>query len=184
MVFAYLDTCVWLSALISQDSKHSTALSVFERARRGIYTILVTHHVLSEIFDVLKNKLVTHSTVRANPSAQTLEALVKRKYRNFSNNLLQLANTRIKNPNVSTHRVLRPGFSLLYKYFGDVVQQTTCPICGGHYSFIDCDTIFEPDALHALLAWNLNCDLFITFDKDFEQLKNESSLSPMTIQIL
>lgn len=184
MVFAYLDTCVWLSALISQDSKHSTALSVFENARRGNYTILVSHHILSEILDVLKSKLVTHSTVRRNPSGQTLEALVKRKYRDFSNTLLQLANVRIKNPNVSTHRVLRPGFSLLYKYFGDVVQYTTCPICRGHYNFIDCESLFEPDALHVLLAWNLNCDLFITFDKDFEQLENESSLSPMTIQIL
>jgi hypothetical protein len=166
------------------DPKHDVAVSVLDNARQSRYTILVTHHVLSEILDVLKNKLVTHQRVRIHPSTQTLEGLVKGKFKEFSVRLLGLTNVRIKNPHVSTHEVLRPSFSLLYKYFGMIKQDSECPICGSQYDFIKCDTVYEDDALHALLAWNLNCDLFITFDKDFLQLKNEGSLSPMTIQVL
>lgn len=183
MVFVYLDTCVWLSALISRDPKHKTAISILERARAGTYTILVTHHVLNEIFDVLKKKLVTHQSVRNNPTAETLEALVKQKYREFCSELLQLPNIRIKNPNVSTHQVLRPSFSLLYRYLGDVKQHDECPICCNPYDYLECDTIFERDALHVFLAWNLNCDLFVTFDADFEQIRNDTALVPMNIQV-
>ena len=184
MVFAYFDTCVWLSALISKDSKHATALSVFDEAKDGNYTILVSHHVLCEILDVLKDKLVTHQKVRVSPSRETLEQLVKEKYQEFSAMLLSLTNVRIKNPNASTHQILRPCFSLLYKYFGSVVQDNKCPVCGASYNFIDCDTVYEKDILHALLAWNLNCDIFVTFDNDFRPLASEESLTPMTIRVL
>lgn len=184
MVFAYLDTCVWLSALISDDPKHSTAISVFNEAKKGNYTILVSHHVLCEIFDVLKDKLVTHQKVRDSPSRETLEQLVKEKYKEFSFRLLSLTNVRIRNPNASTHQVLRPTFSLLYNYLGSVVQNNRCPICGAFYSYIGCDTVYESDVMHALLAWNLNCDIFITFDTDFRPLISEDSLSPMRIKVL
>jgi len=184
MVFAYLDTCVWLSALISGDSNHQTALSVFNDAKQGKYTILVTHHVLCEVLDVLKEKLVTHHKVRTKPSTQVLEELVKEKFGEFSARLLRSINVRIKNPYASAHQISYPTFSLLWKYFGTIAHDNTCPICRNPYNFIKCDTVCESDLLHALLAWNLNCDLFITFDNDFRQLQNESSLLPMIIQVL
>lgn len=184
MVFAYLDTCVWLSAFIEKDPKHSTAIAVLDGARNGKYTILVSHHVLCEILDALKDKLVTHQKVRNNPSTETLEQFVKEKYRELSVTLLSLTNVRIKNPNVASHQVFRSSFSLLYNYFGGIKQDNKCPICKNFYNFIDCDTVYEKDVIHALLAWNLNCDTFITFDNDFRQLVGEETLSPMTIDVL
>jgi predicted nucleic acid-binding protein len=184
MVFVYLDTCVWLSALIRAHPKHNIAWSLFEEARRGDSIILVSHHVLSEIVDVLKRKLVIKQSVRDNPSIQELEKLVKSKYRTFSLTLLQLPNVRIKNPNTTTHKIFRNCFSLLFRYFGDINQENKCPICGNTYDFIECDSVYEKDVLHALLAWNLNSDRFVTFDKDFEQLKNEASLTPMSIEVM
>jgi predicted nucleic acid-binding protein len=184
MVFVYLDTCVWISRLISTDQKHNVARSLFEDARREKSIILVSHHVLSEIFDVLKSKLVTTPRVRANPKAQELENIVKRKYRTFSVSLLRLPNVRIKNPNNPSGKIFRNCFSLLFRYLGNVKQKNYCPICKRAYDFIECDSVYEKDVLHALIAWNLNCDRFVTFDKDFKQLENEGSLAPMKIEVL
>jgi predicted nucleic acid-binding protein len=184
MVFVYLDTCVWLSALIRTHPKHNIARSLLDESRRGDSIILVSHHVLSEILDVLKRKLVTDRRIRDNPSIQELENLVKTKYRTFSLTLLQLPNIRIKNPNTPTHRIFRDCFSLLFRYYGNVNQKNKCPICDNTYDFIECDTVYEKDVLHAILAWSLNSDRFVTFDTDFEQLKNEETLAPMSIEVL
>jgi predicted nucleic acid-binding protein len=184
MSLVYLDTCVWLSALNSKHSKHALALEILDKAKKVIYTVFVTHHILAEILDVLKDQMVISKNVRNSPSKQLLEQLVKDKYKSFIKTLLSLVNVRIINPNASTNRVFRPSFSLLYRYFGQIVFDNKCPICKGKYNFIDVDTIYEKDALHALMAWNLNCNIFITFDDDFKQLTREKSLLPMSIQVL
>jgi predicted nucleic acid-binding protein len=183
MVLAYLDTCVWLSALYKRHPKHNIALSIFNEARKGNYTIFVTHHVLSEVFDVLKKKMVTSQKVRSTLSASTLEKLVKAKYAEFGKTILALTSVRFRNPYASTNQVFYPSFVLLNKYFGKIKQENKCPICDNTYKYIECDTIYEGDALHVLLAFSLNCDVFITFDDDFTQLVGESSLAPMAIKV-
>jgi predicted nucleic acid-binding protein len=184
MVFAYFDSCIWLSALIRRDSKHPIALSLFEQVKKGNYTILVNHYVLSEILETMKEKLVTHHDVRTNPVIQVLETLTKEKYREFSNTLLKLTNVKLKDPNVMSYQILKPSFDLLFKYFGSIVEEDTCPICRNPKNFIGVDGICESDALHALLALHLNCDIFFTFDKDFLPLINDSIISPMQIKVL
>jgi predicted nucleic acid-binding protein len=179
MVFAYFDTCVWLSAFSSKDLNHDKAVKLFERVKEGQYVVLVSHHVLNEILDVLKKRAVI--TAR---EEQKAEELTREKYREFSRVLLTLINVRIKNPYVSTHQVLRRSFSLLCRYMKGISHSDTCPICGTEYNYVNSDTIFEGDALHVLIAWNLNCDIFFTFDKDFKQLIDDNSLRPMQVKIL
>lgn len=179
MVFAYFDTCIWLSAFFSKDTNHKKAVELFQQVEKGQYALLVTHHVLVEIFDVLKKQAAV-----ATKNQQGTEKLTRQMYRKLSKTLLKLKNVRIKNPHVQTHDVFRPSFSLLYKYLGRIAVTNKCPICSSTFNFVSLDTIFEGDALHVLLAWNLNCDIFITFDKDFKQLEKEPSLSPMKIEVL
>lgn len=184
MVFAYFDTCIWLSALIRRDSKHRTAVSLFEQVKNGKYTLLVGHHVLSEILETMKEKLVTHHEVRTNPVIQTLEGITKEKYTEFASTLLALTNVKLKDPNTLASQVLNPSFALLFKHFGSIIQETECPICGTAYTFLGVDGICESDALHVLLAWHLNCDFFFTFDKDFLEIAQDSTISPMKIVVL
>jgi len=179
MVLAYFDTCVWLSAFFTHDLNHKKALDIFEKVKTDNYTVIVSHHILNEILDVLKREavIVTKDEVKA-------EALTKQTYGRFSQALLRLPNVLIKNPNVSTHNVLRPSFSLLFKYLKGISISNNCPICQGDFTFVESDTIFKDDALHAMLAWALNCDVFLTFDKDFVKLINEPLLNPMRIDVL
>jgi len=179
MVFAYLDTCVWLSAFLTNDVNHEKAIEIFQQVKNGKYIVIITHHVLNEIVDVLKREAVI--TVKDEIRA---EQLTKEKYRSLSKVLLSLPNVLIKNPNVPTHNVLRPSFSLLFKYVKGMSRLSKCPICHTNFDYVEPETIFRDDALHAMLAWALNCDIFITFDKDFKKLLNEPLLKPMKIEVL
>lgn len=184
MVFAYFDSCIWLSALIRKDSKHHIAVSLFEQVRKGNYIVMVSHFVLSEILVTMKEKLITHHDVRTNPVIEVLESLTKQKYSEFSSTLLKLPNVTLKDPNAMSYQILKPSFDLLFQYFGTIIQENECPICRDPYNFLGVDGIRESDALHALLALHLNCDFFFTFDKDFLPLVNDSTISPMKIKVL
>jgi predicted nucleic acid-binding protein len=178
-MLAYFDTCVWLSAFFSNDVNHGKAVDLFKHVKDGKYMVVVTHHILNEILDFLKNETVikTDDEVRA-------EQLTRAIYNEFSQTLLSLPNVLIKNPNVPTHNVFRPSFSLLYRYLRGISRLNNCPICHTKFEYRAPDTIFRDDALHAMLAWALNCDVFITFDKDFGKLLNEPLLQPMKIEVL
>lgn len=179
MMLAYFDTCVWLSAFLTKDVNHRKAIDLFKQVKDGKYMVIVTHHVLNEIIDTLK----TNAVVKTKNDVQA-ELLTRKIYAEFSRTLLSLPNVRIKNPNVPTHNVFRPSFSLLYKYLRGIQRSNNCPICHTNFEYIEPDTIFRDDALHIILAWALNCDVFITFDSDFEKLLNEPLLQPMKIEVL
>jgi predicted nucleic acid-binding protein len=179
MVFAYFDTCVWISAFFSKNSNHAKAVEIFEKVKNGDYIVIVTHHILNETLDVLKREAIISTKDEAKA-----EVLTKNEYQKFSKVLLRLPNVIIKNPNVSTQHVFRPSFSLLFKYVKGMSSSGSCPICHGAFNFVESDTIYEGDALHAMLAWALNCDVFVTFDKDFMKLVKEPLLSPMKIDVL
>lgn len=178
MMLAYFDTCVWLSAFFTDDVNHGKATALFQQVKDGKYMVVVTHHVLNEIIDILKAKAV----VKTNDEALA-EQLTRTIYKDFSRILLSLPNVRIKNPNVPTYNVFRSSFSLLYKYLRGISRSSNCPICRTNFEYIAPDTIFRDDALHAVLAWALNCDVFITFDNDFIKLLNEPLLQPMKIEV-
>jgi len=178
-MIVYLDTCVWLSIFFSKDPNHQKGVEILGKIKEGQYVALVTHHVLNEILDVLKTRIAMIAK-----NSYALQMMIKEKYKEFTTRFLQLPNVRIKNPYADAHKVLRPSFSLLYKYLGELRLLEQCPGCGSSFTFKECDTIYRDDALHVILAWHLNCDAFITFDKDFEQIKDDDSLKPMEIEVL
>jgi hypothetical protein len=95
-----------------------------------------------------------------------------------------MPNVAIKNPHAASDLIFRPSFVFLMKYLGKIQRTSQCPVCSKTFNYARCNTIFEGDALHAFLASNLNCDLLITFDKDFTQLKNDPKIAPMSIQVM
>jgi predicted nucleic acid-binding protein len=178
MVLAYFDTCVWLSEFYTYNLNHAKAVAIFEKVKNGLYTVIVTHHVLNEILDVLKKEAIVALKDELKAESQT-----KVMYSRFSQILLSMPNVVIKNPNITTDSVFRPSFLLLYKYIRGMSSASNCPICHSSFNFVESDTIDKNDALHAMLAWASNCDLFVTFDKDFQQLVNESLITPMKIDV-
>jgi predicted nucleic acid-binding protein len=178
MVLAYFDTCVWLSKFYTYNSNHAKAVAVFEKVKTGLYTVIVTHHILNEILDVLKTEAIVALKDELRAESQT-----KVMYSRFSQILLSMPNVVIKNPNITTDGVFKPSFSLLYKYIRGMSSAGNCPICHSVFNFVESDTIDKNDALHTMLAWALNCDLFVTFDNDFKQLVHESLIAPMKIDV-
>jgi|GEM_PF-6885650 predicted nucleic acid-binding protein len=179
MPLVYFDTCVWLSAFLTKDVNHEKAVELFQQIRSGKYIVVVTHHVLNEIIDFLKNQAAISTKDEAKA-----EEVTRANYKELSLVLLKLPNVLIKNPNVSTHNVLRPSFSLLFKYLRGILRSNICPICHTNFEYVEPDTISRDDALHCMLAWALNCDVFITFDKDFRKLSSDPILQPMKIEVL
>lgn len=179
MALTYFDTCVWLSAFFTHNPNHGKAITTFNKIKNDKDTIIVTHHLLNEIFDVLKNQCNV-----ALKDAGKAERETKNLYQQFSGNLMAMPNVIIKNPNISCHNLFTPVFSLLFKYSKGIAFSFNCPICHKRYNYVETDTIFRDDAIHAILAWALNCDIFFTFDKDFYQMSNDPLISPLKINVI
>jgi predicted nucleic acid-binding protein len=179
LVLAYFDTCVWISAFFTNNSNHAKAISIFQKVKNSDYVVMVTHQLLNEILDVLKTKATVATRNEALAVMQT-----KLTYQRLSLALLSMPNVYIKNPSISSPNLFKPCFALLFKYIKGISFANNCPICHNNYNYVEADTIFRDDALHVMLAWALNCDVFVTFDKDFNQLVNEPLLQPMKINVI
>lgn len=185
MVIVYLDSNIWLSYFYSSDSNHSKAVQEIQKIENGVYTVIISKHVLNEILDRLKRSFVIKGQIRSSPShlrAKNLENLVKETFKKLSMKIFSLTNVRFKEPTAEIP--MNKTFDILWQYFGTVYEKNRCPICRNRYQYIGYDGFYEADALHVALAHSLNCEVFKTFDKDFKVLENEQIISPLNIEVI
>jgi predicted nucleic acid-binding protein len=184
MTIVYLDTCVWLSALISRDRNHAKALQVLKQAESGHYTVLVSRHVLCETLDVLRQKAATAPQVRSAPTSGVHKTLVTGLYQAFVSGLLQKKNIRIRDTTDPAVAILDAAAKVLGQVWGGVTTEPSCPICRSAYQYMKYDGVDHDDVLHGLIADRIGCDSLITFDGGFNLLSGSPALSHLSIQVL
>lgn len=76
-------------------------------------------------------------------------------------------------------------FDIMQEKQGLVKIHNDCKKCGSrnvpHSVF---KGLGSDDIIHALFAKDIGCDVFMTFDSDFEQLKGDQRIDPLEIRIL
>ena len=184
MTLVYLDTSVWIARFWTHDRHHQKTIPIFRSIRNGTYTVLITHHILNEIAEVIKKKTILNLKRLNNSSDNDYKNIYQTKLTTLLNIILRLPNVRIQNPNVSTDKILQPSFNVMQRNAVQISIDNNCPICRNAYNFWDYDAPDERDILHGLLAVELGCDLLITFDSDYRCLQNEPEFSTLAISIL
>jgi len=184
LTLVYLDTNVWLSRFLTKDKNNPKTTPIFQKISNGSYTVLLSHHVLHEILEVIRKKVIINQKKIQDTSNITYCNSVNSEFSEIIRLILTLPNVRIQNPNVSTDRIFRVSLEMMSRHQGEIQIDSECPICKATYDYWDCDAPDERDMLHALLALNLDCDLLISFDSDFRKLQNEKYLSSLAISVL
>lgn len=184
MTLVYLDTCVWLSAANTRDSNHTKAKQLMAKIQSGAYVAVVSRHVLLEVLDVLRDRMVMDPRVRPTSDRVVHRKIVETLYKNFTSKILGMRNVRLRDPSTPTFETLKESAQLVRNVWGNVSTSPRCPICKSSYRFIEYDGPHRDDMLHSILASKMGCDVLITFDQGFSLIKNAPEISPMSIQIL
>lgn len=180
----YFDSCVWISALISKDSNHDKALTEIQKIKLNIYNVYISDHLLNEIHDYIKKICIIIQKGKKNTSQVDYKLIVRTMYNDFIAKLLSLPNITFMNPNLSSNMLYQESNLIIKNHIGVIKKDIKCPICKSNYDFWEHDGLYESDIIHALISKELKCGILITFDNDFNTLKTEPNISPLTIQVI
>jgi predicted nucleic acid-binding protein len=184
MTLVYLDTSVWLSIANRKDINHAKANQVMKKVQSGAYVAIISRHVLSEIMDVLRDKLVVDSRVRTTADQAAHRRIAENLFKVFTSRILGMRNVRLRDPSDPTYEILKESTQLVKTIWGTLVTSASCPICKSAYQFIEYDGPHRDDMLHSVLASKMGCDVLITFDHGFSLIQKSPLLSHISIQIL
>lgn len=180
----YFDSCVWISALISKDINHSKANTEIQKIKLNIYNVYISDHLLNEIHDYIKKICILIQKTKKNTSPADYRLTVKTMYDIFIAKLLSLPNITFMNPNISSNILYQESNLIIKNHIGVIRNDIKCPICKGSFDYWKYDGLYESDIIHALISKELKCSTLITFDNDFNTLKTEPNISPLTIQVI
>ena len=171
--------------MFTHDKNHQKALSVFEKIKSGSYVAIVSRHVLAEVLDVLRQKMLTDPAVRsAVDPTNTHRNMVQSLYKQFVTKVLESVNIRIKDTTDPTVAILEDRIRVLTQVCGEVTEQENCPICHSKYRYLEHDCPLRDDVLHAIIADRVGCDQVVTFDQDFDILRKIPKFAHLHIQVL
>lgn len=82
-------------------------------------------------------------------------------------------------------KIFDTAFDIMQEKQGLVKIHNDCKKCGSrNMPYSAYKGLGSDDIIHALFAKDIGCDIFITFDSDFEQLKGDLRIDPLEIRIL
>jgi len=151
----------------------------FEKVESGRNALMVSHHVLLEVHKFLIDLAIEQPSIMRNPSKTNIRNFVMVNYGRFSNRFLRSRNSRLVEPATMLKDVLEEAFEINQRVFGDANYYPR-----GSSRVLKYDGPLQIDIIHAIIARELGCDLLLTFDTGFEELKRESSLNDLTIEVL
>lgn len=185
MTVVYLDTSIWLSFGFTRDRNHGKALAVISQLRSRAIVIFVSRHIVSEVLDVLKERAKLHPSVRAaSYSPNVHRALVEKWFKQFTTTVLGVPNVRIRDTTTSMVKILTDQQKIMLDAWGTISTWIQCPICHSAFNFVQYDCPGKNDVLHSIIADEIQCDILLSFDKDFAIMGRLPRFAHMPIQVV
>lgn len=163
---------------------------VFDKIKNGSVEGVVSTLVLIEVMAVLKNRLGQNkSKLLTIPDAPgRAEHVIKESscmYKEILGELLRMKNKIIfqVRKNIDVNQLLTDAQLILESVRGTVKTYDYCKKCNASgIQTTSYKSLASYDALHVLLAREMDCDEFWTFDGDFEEIQNHQKVTPMQIR--
>lgn len=193
MKTAYLDANIILALAAGKEKEPDQfrlASQVFEKIKNGEHQGVISSLTLMEVLAVLRTQKGREKNNLKDLSwDKQIEYVLKESktmYDNLMGELLKLPNVKFElGKPIDLRKILDISFSIMQKAKGKVRFFDYCKKCGSkgltHSAF---KGLGSDDILHALIAKEAGCDYLITFDSDFEELKNHEEIKPLEIIVL
>ena len=193
LIRAYLDSNVLLAKITGFESNpRQTKLAdlVFDKIKDGEIKGVVSALVLIEIMAVLKNRVGQDKPkLLAIPdAANRADHVIKESssmYKEILGELLRMENKIIfqVKKSIDMNQLLIDAQLILDSVRGIVKTHDYCKKCNTNgVQTISYKSLASYDALHVLLAKEMECDEFWTFDGDFEEIRNHQKVTPLQIK--
>ena len=187
---AYLDACILLAYTNGPKAnqfQYNTASRIMRDIKQKKYKGVITHIALQEILNILRRQIGSnHGHLFNLPEPDRMKYVNTEARRQYSLLLTELLRGQVFTfPNcdeISAGTINRDGLILLDRHFGEVkLGYRKCNQCGYSSNKSEYKGLSPSDVAHIMLAHELHCDQFFTFDQGYEILQNEKKLNPTQI---
>lgn len=189
---AYLDANILLSKAAGpqkEPKQYPLAERVFQEIKRGDYLAIISSLTLMEVLAVLRTQKGREDGLSSLSPEKQIEFVIsesKSMYDSMLFELLQLDHVKFDlGGKTDMKKIFDIAFDIMQEKHGIVKIQHNCKKCGTenvtHSAY---KGLGSDDIIHALFAKDVGCDIFVTFDNDFEQLKGDPRIDPLEIRIL
>lgn len=188
---AYLDANILIAYVFGQEKEPRQfwkSQAIFEDIKQGKITGIISTLTLMEIMGVFRSiKGSELSSLRGLSDRAQLEYVLqesKSMYDIIIHELLQMPNLVFeKGKQTNLQNTLTDAFAILEKIRGVVKIYDSCAKCGSDHPVSVHKAVAMVDILHALIAKDVGCDVIITFDKGFNELKSHEKFDSIEFDV-
>lgn|GEM_PF-5546279 len=193
----YIDANVFLSYMAGQDAdpqQYPFAKAFFtglpSGKQAGVFSLLSG----LEILDVLRKwkgwefETLSRMSTQEDHIKHVIEG-ARERYAEIITEMLAVPEIRFMQPlHLDITQLLHDALEILSDVKGSVRFYDSCKICGrqnnGQKFLSVHKCVGMQDVIHVLLAKAMKCDAFVTFDRGFLELLNETRIRPVRIEVL
>ena len=190
---AYLDANILL-AISAGSEKEPTqfklSIKILDEIKKGSIIGIVSPLTLMEVIAVLRTQKgrEKHNLKKFPYKEQSKFVLEESKlmYDTLIKELMQLPNLKFElGKHTDLNELMNQAVAVLQKTEGDVKYRNRCSRCGSqNVNYTAFKGLGSDDIIHALLAKDAGCDCLITFDQDFESLKEFEDFEGLEFRVL
>lgn len=205
--FAYHDTNVWVSYMITGDIFHESCKPLIEDIIDGRRAAVISLLTILESIHVIRRAVIENKRVPKDSASQpTLQATAKKRVNDFIRLITSLQNS---------HRLIMADYdkgirehysavlNKLSRHFGDAMLDLHCNACGRKYPVLskaspcpDCGSPLTPnnnyryrglgsaDIEHAYFAIYGRASTFYTTDQSFDALRKDPDFNSINFKII
>lgn len=190
---AYLDANILLAKVAGPEKEPNQfplAERIFNQIKSGEFQAVISSLTLMEVLAVLRTQKgrEKHKLDGLTPDKQIeyVRAESKIMYDSIIRELLQLVNVKFDlGGRTDMKKLFDIGFDIMLETKGKVKFYKNCKRCDSkNVLYSSYKSLGSDDVIHALFAKDVGCDLFLTFDSDFEELKGNEKVEPLEIRII
>lgn len=189
---AYLDSNIILAYAagpIKEPEQYSKAKKIFEEIKSNQFIGIISILTLMETLGVMRAQKAREKEqlLGLDRKDQLYYVLKESKemYDVTTHEILQMPNVKLEAGKViDMKKLFEMAYEIMLQVRGNVKFRRYCKKCGSDNSFFDYKGLGTDDIIHILLAKEIGCDIFITFDSDFGELINHEKIEPIEIRLL
>lgn len=172
-----------------EPEQYDLAKRIFDQVKKGDFYAVISSLTFMEFLAVCRTqKGREKENFDGLTSDKQLEYVLresKEMYDTTVAEVIQLTNLKLEEGhNVNIKKLMDTAYQMMLEAKGKVRFHSNCKKCGSDRRHSSYKALGTDDFIHALFAREIGCELFYTFDGDFEEIKNHHKVEPMEIRVI
>jgi predicted nucleic acid-binding protein len=190
---AYLDANILLAKAAGpqkEPDQFPLAEKIFNQIKNGEFEAVISSLTLMEVIAVLRTQKGREKEkldgLTRDKQLEYVHKESKSMYDNIIGELLQLPYVKFDlGGRTDMKKLFDMAFDIMLETKGKVRFYQNCKRCDSkNVLYSSYKGLGSDDIIHALFAKDVGCDLFLTFDGDFDELKRNEKIIPLEIRVI